>query len=172
MALRGVDDSVNGHLYVTESVPAVPCLISLFYIKPQQTTCYLVKDRIVSYLFSTSNHNLRFVLLNLLVLSHISFLHQTTTCRRWTSGVNNCLISLFYIKPQPIAYRVCWSYIVSYLFSTSNHNWSIRLKMSCPIVSYLFSTSNHNCWLGFVHQVGIVSYLFSTSNHNSRCVQS
>ena len=36
MALRGVDDSVNGHLYVTESVPAVPCLISLFYIKPQR----------------------------------------------------------------------------------------------------------------------------------------
>ena len=99
------------------------CLLSLFYIKPQQTsyTCqngtivfYLCSTsnhnvrrctpsmpRIVFYLCSTSNHNHPAVLENLPQLSFISVLHQTTTARISFGVFADCLLSLFYIKPQP-----------------------------------------------------------------------
>ena len=57
--------------------------------------------------------------------------------------------------------------IVFYLYSTSNHNCIIVLRLGEPIVFYLYSTSNHNLhplpwWV-----LCIVFYLYSTSNHNT-----
>ncbi len=77
------------------------CLISLFYIKPQLITQYFKCNLVVLYPYSTSNHNSTAVTVNAAELSYILILHQTTTAQvaRITSA--RCLISLFYIKPQP-----------------------------------------------------------------------
>ena len=56
---------------------------------------------IVFYLFSTSNHNLLPDSTISLQLSFISFLHQTTTPLQQRCWKPHCLLSLFYIKPQP-----------------------------------------------------------------------
>ena len=55
------------------------CLISVFYIKPQLVDGKLLRELVVLYLFSTSNHNVRQVPSVPLRLSYICFLHQTTT---------------------------------------------------------------------------------------------
>ena len=90
---------------------------------------------IVLYLFSTSNHNFLPDAFTTLLLSYISFLHQTTThrgCKNDICGLSyisflhqtttcfalsvvgvNCLISLFYIKPQHIFNNL---FILRYLY--------------------------------------------------------
>ena len=61
-------------------------------------------------------------------------------------------------------------HVVSYLFSTSNHNIKPLLHRGLWVVSYLFSTSNHNNLGGAYLGDAVVSYLFSTSNHNKQLV--
>ena len=100
----------------------INCLISLFYIKPQPALPSILNRRIVLYLSSTSNHNFCRVTLFIRLLSYISLLHQTTTLFHLLSKrlllsyisllhqtttlcpdgflLGDCLISLFYIKPQ------------------------------------------------------------------------
>ena len=59
----------------------------------------------------------------------------------------NCILSLFYIKPQLVWYNYKRSYIVFYLYSTSNHNSCYYHHDTLHIVFYLYSTSNHNLQL-------------------------
>ena len=59
---------------------------------------------------------------------------------------NSCFLSLFYIKPQLFFRRNIISIVVSYLYSTSNHNAQISGDARVYVVSYLYSTSNHNCF--------------------------
>ncbi len=59
-------------------------------------------ETIVFYLFSTSNHNGWLSSAGSGALSFISFLHQTTTGRECYLFLFYCLLSLFYIKPQPM----------------------------------------------------------------------
>ena len=78
---------------------------------------------IVFYLCSTSNHNQPHgcVLLFLIVF----YLCSTSNHNRsFAVGIRrrNCLLSLFYIKPQPIEASSVTTSIVFYLCSTSNHN--------------------------------------------------
>ena len=61
-------------------------------------------------------------------LSYISVLHQTTTHGRRLLRKINCLISLFYIKPQRASPHHGVGPIVLYLCSTSNHNTHRLLK--------------------------------------------
>ena len=101
--------------------------------------------------------------------------------------VKRCILSKFYIKPQPR-----WRYrprrwVVSYRNSTSNHNtaavssWDEKLylieilhqtttprnrKRTSIVVSYRNSTSNHNKPFTLIEVGGVVSYRNSTSNHN------
>ena len=56
---------------------------------------------IVLYRLSTSNHNSDIAIHNIPKLSYIVFLHQTTTATSQSTTFQNCLISSFYIKPQP-----------------------------------------------------------------------
>ena len=98
------------------------CILSKFYIKPQQEmyrrAAYWVVSyrnstsnhnkvvtrplggRVVSYRNSTSNHNrmTRFLASYLLYL--IEILHQTTTCGKCEDCLRRCILSKFYIKPQ------------------------------------------------------------------------
>ena len=57
--------------------------------------------KVVSYRNSTSNHNLFSCLAGLVVLYLIEILHQTTTYPLVGLRVVRCILSKFYIKPQP-----------------------------------------------------------------------
>ena len=98
------------------------CILSKFYIKPQQLPYLLRVPVVVSYRNSTSNHNSKAIrryseTLYLIEILHqtttasaigwlarelylIEILHQTTTPRREISVSNSCILSKFYIKPQ------------------------------------------------------------------------
>ena len=129
--------------------------------------CHATRLSVVSYLDSTSNHNLKF--LNYVIIIR-------------------CFISWFYIKPQLIRCLYITQRVVSYLDSTSNHNCcnlcfnGIRLFH----ILILHQTTTQNLWkrqyemlfhILILHQTttalclflcrtSVVSYLDSTSNHN------
>ena len=77
------------------------CILSKFYIKPQQISKIVSRDRVVSYRNSTSNHNSISKRFSQLRLYLIEILHQTTTPPFTLIGCNSCILSKFYIKPQP-----------------------------------------------------------------------
>ena len=80
---------------------------------------------------------------------------------------NGCIISSFYIKPQQVAQLRLTLGVVLYLHSTSNHNRSNPACNHDTVVLYLHSTSNHNNYNGEEITDQVVLYLHSTSNHNS-----
>ena len=104
----------------------------------------LLVDTIVFYLFSTSNHNRNPKEEYHLILSFISFLHQTTTPRGYPHVIQHCLLSLFYIKPQrvPVSPITRLNCLLSLFYIKPQPVDPLTLASS--IVFYLFSTSNHN----------------------------
>ena len=68
---------------------------------------------------TTTNLNM---LLRMLLLYYIFILHQTTTDDARQPLLSCCIISSFYIKPQPEDGGFCKNMVVLYLHSTSNHN--------------------------------------------------
>ena len=96
----------------------------------------------------------------------IEILHQTTTACTGDTGGHSCILSKFYIKPQPRFFYYCCLGVVSYRNSTSNHNVAGSKLISRSVVSYRNSTSNHNIHYGFLVPPVVVSYRNSTSNHN------
>ena len=121
------------------------CILSKFYIKPQQLTPYRQPGEVVSYRNSTSNHNgmtrpaktNELYLIEILhqtttadvlsiqkdMLYLIEILHQTTTCRVRLALFPRCILSKFYIKPQHAGSVKTVCVVVSYRNSTSNHNY-------------------------------------------------
>ena len=122
-------------------------------------------QKVVSYLFPISNHNLSCYNHNCIMLYLISFLYQTTTI--WfhcmvkhllylisflyqtttlvvvTSLTDCCILSLSYIKPQQIIQNIYNFYVVSYLFPISNHNY-INYLLSLQrlyLISFLYQTT-------------------------------
>ena len=114
-------------LHQTTTIDAEPpaivgCILSKFYIKPQQQRSVLTSSNVVSYRNSTSNHNhgmrekgtkpvvsyrnstsnhncsQRLIFCCALYL--IEILHQTTTSPGQHVGRPRCILSKFYIKPQ------------------------------------------------------------------------
>ena len=103
-----------------------------------------VTPLVALYRYSTSNHNSAFILklrqsLHYIVILHqtttlvlvkvtmpklhyIVILHQTTTARRIEARRVSCIISLFYIKPQPLSLYKLALFVALYRYSTSNHN--------------------------------------------------
>ena len=78
----------------------------------------------------------------------IEILHQTTTWDIVRNYYGCCILSKFYIKPQPIPSRLGLWKVVSYRNSTSNHNNGTTYNIDLTVVSYRNSTSNHN-WTVF-----------------------
>ena len=74
----------------------------------------------------------------------IEILHQTTTLRPFLLPVTGCILSKFYIKPQPHKATSGGQDVVSYRNSTSNHNKEGGQLFGSGVVSYRNSTSNHN----------------------------
>ena len=87
----------------------------------------------------------------------ILFLHQTTTATTEELPRTSCILFFFYIKPQPPGLGGLSRSVVSYSFSTSNHNKPAVFHFLHRVVSYSFSTSNHN--LGFLSAWFIGCYL-------------
>ena len=164
------------------------CIISSFYIKPQPIRSAFALDKVVLYLHSTSNHNYSFNFL--LMVSVVLYLHSTSNHNKWsqfaehyllyyifilhqtTTGTFSlkaqlcCIISSFYIKPQPFHRLYKSVFVVLYLHSTSNHNLVVVCPLHVLVVLYLHSTSNHNLVVVCPLHVLVVLYLHSTSNHN------
>ncbi len=98
------------------------CILSKFYIKPQRLIHHTHLRPVVSYRNSTSNHNAATNKIIIRRLYLIEILHQTTTIVCTTRFDQRCILSKFYIKPQRLSYLLCFSVVVSYRNSTSNHN--------------------------------------------------
>ena len=152
--------------YIREAETLRRCILSKFYIKPQLRHDRSKKAHVVSYRNSTSNHNWKsFIVCNLVLylieilhqtttfgdalksagkLYLIEILHQTTTLDAQSCLVERCILSKFYIKPQPRAHVLDTRTVVSYRNSTSNHNHGNPRPWPKQVVSYRNSTSNHN----------------------------
>ena len=98
------------------------CILSKFYIKPQQRLRFQLRRPVVSYRNSTSNHNRHGDGSRRAALYLIEILHQTTTPFRFATIRVSCILSKFYIKPQLSALHCLQVWVVSYRNSTSNHN--------------------------------------------------
>ena len=96
----------------------------------------------------------------------IEILHQTTTKVNIIYICGSCILSKFYIKPQPHKATSGGQDVVSYRNSTSNHNKEGGQLFGSGVVSYRNSTSNHNYNRAAVKNGRVVSYRNSTSNHN------
>ena len=121
------------------------CILSKFYIKPQQLLLKKETLLVVSYRNSTSNHNL---------FTIIRYRYSVVSYRNSTSNHNDQ------------TGMVCWNGVVSYRNSTSNHNRLSASISATAVVSYRNSTSNHNRLPGVQTCLHVVSYRNSTSNHN------
>ncbi len=102
---------------------SVSCISSIFYIKPQPSSCNVGLVQVVYHPSSTSNHNCASPVMpastvvyhpsstsnhnssvdaeRCRVLYIIHLLHQTTTERDHYKNERSCISSIFYIKPQP-----------------------------------------------------------------------
>ena len=105
-----------------ESIKHWRCILSKFYIKPQLVRGSIRRSSVVSYRNSTSNHNLEYKTKNEKTLYLIEILHQTTTFPAAFRKSPSCILSKFYIKPQPLGLYLRLLGVVSYRNSTSNHN--------------------------------------------------
>ena len=126
----------------------------------------VILQSVVSYRNSTSNHNWSRAESARTALYLIEILHQTTTKTFATRLSNRCILSKFYIKPQPTTINTGSLIVVSYRNSTSNHNRSASHTAPTEVVSYRNSTSNHNLFTINCQRFSVVSYRNSTSNHN------
>ena len=77
------------------------CILLKFYIKPQLRLERELAYCVVSYRNSTSNHNAVAGRHYLALLYLIEILHQTTTRYPRLFKLSSCILSKFYIKPQP-----------------------------------------------------------------------
>ena len=168
--------------------PSSSCILSKFYIKPQQTSDHHHHRRVVSYRNSTSNHNARSSdcqqrkvvsyrnstsnhnsfsnASSLNVLYLIEILHQTTTVfqmlHRWMSLY---LIEILHqtttncLSPSPL--KGC---ILSKFYIKPQHmDRQNRSRDSCILSKFYIKPQHNHRVQGWVP---VVSYRNSTSNHN------
>ena len=151
---------------ILSTLETVCCILSKFYIKPQLAMCASSLNAVVSYRNSTSNHNTGGLASGISGLYLIEILHQTTTMSRSTSKATTlylieilhqtttlvtlvlpllgCILSKFYIKPQPplLNSRRPPRCILSKFYIKPQQ--CPDCLISFEVVSYRNSTSNHN----------------------------
>ena len=111
-----------------------------------------IRPEVASYFDSTSNHNVStysvslngllhililhqtttfwFVIINFKLLLHILILHQTTTCTFEMGALSCCFIFWFYIKPQPVLFKILnISILYKYFHTRSGLNISELLQI-------------------------------------------
>ena len=121
------------------------CILSKFYIKPQRHNPRRYGTSVVSYRNSTSNHNF---------VDSMSVCDTVVSYRNSTSNHNETkpllliaslyLIEILHQTTTEAQLDQCREYVVSYRNSTSNHNAASIAGAGIIVVSYRNSTSNHN----------------------------
>ena len=131
------------HQTTTAEMPVLvhgSCILSKFYIKPQQRFEIEIPNPVVSYRNSTSNHNMPSVDSTLVELYLIEILHQTTTSFRRLMEILSCILSKFYIKPQLVrnfyGYSQCC--ILSKFYIKPQQKQMTRFSESCCILSKFY----------------------------------
>ena len=116
------------------------CILSKFYIKPPPRCRYNSYCNVVSYRNSTSNHNLFETIMAIRRLYLIEILHQTTTCVKYVSKVDGCILSKFYIKPQLscILFLICRGCILSKFYIKPQQRIRHKIGHSCCILSKFY----------------------------------
>ena len=141
------------------------CILSKFYIKPQHVQHRPDNKNVVSYRNSTSNHNNPRYLPNRKKLYLIEILHQTTTKVQRIYKTLGCILSKFYIKPQPVCIIYGYCFVVSYRNSTSNHNTaSIGFFSSVLyLIEILHQTTTTSSVTGTVTMLYLIEILHQTT---------
>ena len=171
------------------------CSLFYFYIKPQQDELKTLKDDVVPYSISTSNHNDKAILVhdaevvpysistsnhNLNVISVIAGIvvpYSISTSNHnvlWSHrpALFSCSLFYFYIKPQPapVAAAVSASCSLFYFYIKPQLYYeSGEFNVSCSLFYFYIKPQLWLCW---ERQSGVVPYSISTSNHNCRSAMS
>ena len=106
----------------------------------------------------------------LLKLYYIFILHQTTTIHWLIYYQRSCIISSFYIKPQHTNITHCWSSVVLYLHSTSNHNLPDN-KFWMNLLYYIFilhQTTTHAAHIVNIIALYYIFILHQTTTSNTQ----
>ena len=143
------------------------CILSKFYIKPQQRFDIDIPNPVVSYRNSTSNHNTLHRITFLIELYLIEILHQTTTWTLSSLILPSCILSKFYIKPQRVALINFFNYgcILSKFYIKPQHDCNTKAEAAALyLIEILHQTTTRLQHKGRGRCV--VSYRNSTSNHN------
>ena len=127
------------------------CILSKFYIKPQQLRKAHGKLFVVSYRNSTSNHNRGFRRCGTLQLYLIEILHQTTTCGRQRVPQKSLyLIEILHQTTTTAVKNVSSSllYLIEILHQTTT-TWRATWKASGCILSkfYIKPQRRASYWL-------------------------
>ena len=120
---------------------------------------------VVSYRNSTSNHNYIRNLHLLILLYLIEILHQTTTGEGYGFLIDSCILSKFYIKPQLRLERELARCVVSYRNSTSNHNCRCLQPGNSPLylIEILHQTTTIADSLLFCYRLYLIEILHQTT---------
>ena len=115
-------------IYIKPQLPAnnadlrFGCFLSCIYIKPQLTNLLILMIFVVSYLVSTSNHNVRKCELVSHLLFLILYLHQTTT-ERMLMITQRGLFLILYLHQTTTIFRKYalnnWLFLILYLHQTT-----------------------------------------------------
>ena len=166
------------------------CILSKFYIKPQQCAPGIHFFIVVSYRNSTSNHNWRWIRKKQTKLYLIEILHQTTTqgdvrfaitrlylieilhqTTTWTASSlpwRGCILSKFYIKPQlrnSSVYASQRCILSKFYIKPQQGLWLFIRPQSCILSKFYIKPQPRRAIL---FRIVVVSYRNSTSNHNPR----
>ena len=164
------------------------CILSKFYIKPQQANKYIRTKQVVSYRNSTSNHNRPRV--DEKRPRVVSYRNSTSNHNLWTTKSASEMLYLIEILHQTTTDCLSQNlqpslYLIEILHQTTTFFDNTLVLMCCIlskfyikpqlrrqrsdfrcVVSYRNSTSNHNIMTALLNLRNVVSYRNSTSNHN------
>ena len=127
----------------------IRCILSKFYIKPQLRLERELACCVVSYRNSTSNHNSRAA--SSISAGVVSYRNSTSNHNSKDMNADrdiSCILSKFYIKPQPPQLWRRFLIVVSYRNSTSNHN-GVNATMSggsLYLIEILHQTTTTRKW--------------------------
>ena len=129
------------------------CILSKFYIKPQQIPVPSFRTRVVSYRNSTSNHNFVGSVRIFVVLYLIEILHQTTTH----------VVDFF---------REYQLYLIEILHQTTTSNTVCRAAAWLYLIEILHQTTTYPCHAFFVVSLYLIEILHQTTTNcmtSSKC---
>ena len=115
------------------------CILSKFYIKPQQKPLTGDVPRVVSYRNSTSNHNILISRSASITLYLIEILHQTTTLSLPLSlRLSLYLIEILHQTTTLLftCYRDILLYLIEILHQTTTHSLPLSLRLCCILSKF------------------------------------